>query len=693
MTSTKAAAAPTVSGPSLRGRTLERQLPLLLVVAGVVALVGFVRYADVAPWLVIAAPIATACLWFAAQRPALSLTLMIVAEATNTSGVLSGYADLPVFESSLALGIAALLLAVRNSEIRARLNRWTVAAALLLGCYLASQFLATIGSADTAHSITVLTSAATDSIFVMVVLMLIQVTGGTWIAAAAFVLPIAAISVLTLVNQVFFGGTFSFGGFAQVTHAYGENITTLRYGGPLPDSNFWGRHLVMALPLSAALLTRAARDGTHRQQAAWTAVLLAIVAGIYLTQSRGTFLATAVAVVIFVLACGPTARRWGLFALPIVAVAGLLAPGIGDRLTSAADEIRSSGTDTSVVDPSILGRLASQEMAVLMFTNEPAFGYGPGTFGGFADEYTGQVPTAISPNQAIEAPHNLYLETAAESGVVGLVGWAVLLLGVLSLPLLRLIARPRAPDRVLAAGTCAAILAWSAASVTLHLAYFRTFGIILALAAALAPRPPVTRAVETLLRGAAVWLAAALIGATVAWGVSAATSHPGFTASQRVTVKPVGPVTGDYLYGLELRSRTTLFPTLALILHPTDDDVSVASDGIRGMLTFSSTASTRADAVAAVTQAVHQADEATRVRMGGSYTLAQVYDDVRVEATSTRSTQGQVLRIIAGAAAALLAGLIGQRFFVTRRRRPPTTGSVDHPQLGTTAADIEKVHQ
>ncbi|WP_267615679.1 O-antigen ligase family protein [Gordonia bronchialis] len=656
-----------VDRPPLFGKLTADQAPIVLILAGFAALAGLILHGDAGLWMVVAAPVGVIGLWFAAQSPRVSLAVMILGEVTNISGVLATRVSFPIFTGSLILGVAALLVALRRPLMRSRLNRWTLTAAVLLGIYLFSQFVATTESSDVTSSTASLTRAVIDCVFIMVVLMLIQITDGVWTAAATFVVPFAVISALTLVNQLAFGGTFSFGGFAQVTEAYGEDIATLRYGGPLPDSNFWGRHLVLALPIAGALLVRASRSNNRWHPAGWGLALIAILAGIYLTQSRGTFLATGVAIVVFVIACGPTARRWGLIALPLLGAALLLAPGVGDRLVSAAEEVGGPDTNSAAVDPSILGRLASQEMAVMMFEERPVFGYGPSTFEGLTDEFTGRVPTAVNPKLPIEAPHNLYLQTAAESGILGLLGWSIMVLGFVILALLRLAAEPRAPDRVLTAGACAAIVAWSAASVTLHLAYFRTFGIVLAIAAALAPRWPVTSAARALVRGLAIWLVAVLVGTTVAWGIAAANTHPAYRASQRLTVKPVGVVDGYYFYALDIRTRSTFYPTVALVLHPQGDDVTVVSDVVRGTLTFTAVESDRDRAVSRVSGAVARATATADQRILGSYVLTPVDPQVLVEKTTTQSTAARVAAVVTGIVVALVCALVAGRLLPGRR--------------------------
>ena len=106
-----------------------------------------------------------------------------------------------------------------------------------------------------------------------------------------------------------------------------------------------------------------------------------------------------------------------------------------------------------------------------MFEERPYFGFGPATFPGQVINFAGRVPTA-SPGTD-QRPHNLYAEFAAESGMGRLAGLGGVFSGFLTVVVLGIIAHPRSRDRVLAAAVCAAIVAWSVASIGLHMAYFR----------------------------------------------------------------------------------------------------------------------------------------------------------------------------------------------------------------------------
>lgn len=67
----------------------------------------------------------------------------------------------------------------------------------------------------------------------------------------------------------------------------------------------------MGVPLAGALALRALRSGRRRAGWGWLGAFGALLAGVYLTQSRGTIIATVVVLFVWVLASGPAARRQG----------------------------------------------------------------------------------------------------------------------------------------------------------------------------------------------------------------------------------------------------------------------------------------------------------------------------------------------------------------------------------------------
>lgn len=656
-------------------RTDRTDLALLSLAAGGAVFGALIILGSRSELLLIAAPLGAVALVLAAQRPLLALAIMVAIEFTNLSGLLAERSGIPIFQASLLLGIVAIGLALRDPERRSRINGWTAVCAGLLGVYVATQGIALIGSVDPVESAAALQRHVIDCAFVVVVLVLIQVTARPWTVAAVIVVTLAVICSLTIISQVFFDGSATFGGLSTVTTASGELVTTLRYGGPLPDSNFWGRHLVMGLPMAAALLTRALRKEQGVTVAGWGSAVLLLLGGIYLTQSRGTFLAAGVAIAVWFIAAEPRVRRWALILIPSSA-AVLVVPGVGNRLIAALEDFLQADVQTDI-DPSVAQRLAAQQEAWAMFDQRPVFGFGPATFPGEVINFAGRVPTAV--REPTNAPHNLYAELAAEAGWVGLLGWAVVILGFLAVVVLGILTNPLSRDRVLAAAVCAGLVAWSVASIGLHMAYFRTFGVVLALAGGLAPAwPAAAGAVRRLIRGALVWCMAGLLGLGTCWALLSASSSAAVTVRQPMTVVPAGAVDGWYAYALDIRSRVELLPTFATLMDQRGSSVDIVADPVRGVLVFTTTAHSVDTARDDIQLAVADAEATLRSSIGYQQYALQTVGSMRVFDVQQRSPLATITAVAVGAGTTVVVGL--WLLQLARRRAEPT---VIRPQEAT----------
>lgn len=650
-------------------RVSQGELAGLVVAVGFVSIGSLLVFGSRSTLLLIAAPIGAIALFVVARRPVLALSIMVVIEFANLSGLLAPKTGLPIFPASLLLGLIAVGFALRDPQCRGRINGWTAVCAGLLAVYLATQAVAGIGSVDTAESVAILQRHVIDCVFVMVVLVLVQVTARPWTVAAVIVVTLAALCTLTVISQVVYGGAATFGGLSTVTTASGEMVTTLRYGGPLPDSNFWGRHLVMGLPMAAALMTRALRSARRATAAPWAIALALLLCGIYLTQSRGTFLAAGVAIVVWFVAVDRAVRRWALILIPL-GVAVFAVPGVGNRMVAAFEDFTHAQVQTDI-DPSVVQRISAQQQAWLMFNERPTFGFGPATFPGqvinFADR------TDIAPRDPTNAPHNLYAELAAESGWVGLLGWMVVILGFLTITVLGILANPFRRDRVLAAAVCAAIVAWSVASIGLHMAYFRTFGVVLALVGALAPMWPVpAEPVRRLVHGVITWGTAGLLGFAAFWIFLSANSSAAVTARQPMTLVPAGPVDGWYAYALDIRSRAELLPTVARLLEDPRSPVDIIADPARGVLIFTATADNVDRARTDIQRAAAHAETALHSAIGYQQYSLQTVGSMRAQTTRQPSPGTLIVAIGVGVGTMLIVRAVWLRA-ATRRR----TGAVD----------------
>ncbi|OLO99698.1 hypothetical protein BVU76_24225 [Mycolicibacterium porcinum] len=567
------------------------------------------------------------------------LVVMVVVEMANLSEVAVAYTSAPLLKAGVAFASLILCVTLRDPTARARLNRWTAAGVALIGIYLAGQAIAMLGSVDFAASSSVMYRTAVDLVYLVIILVFTQVTGKPWAVAQATAATLAVLSLLTIASYLT-GGHTTFGGLALISEAEGQLITTQRYQGPYNDSNFWGRVLVLGLPMAWALAQRSRRAGKQLHSAGWLLCGGLMFVGVYLTQSRGTLITAGAAVALWFVASGQPKK---LALIPPAMLVTFAIPGIGDRMIALVNDVAggSGGQRRYDIDPSVLGREASQEVAWQMFQQRPTFGFGPGAFGHEVPYYTDRVRTAV--NEGLVAPHNLYAQLLAETGLTGLVTWAIMVGGVFTIVALRIAADPKSVDRALAAATLTGIVTWSMASVFLHLAYFRSFAIVLALACALGPAEPVRPAViRNMLRTAALWAVPLALGAAVAGATMLTAGTPAVRASQKVVMMPVGPLDGWASYAMNVRAREAFLPTMVEVMYNTDAPAEIAADSVRGIATFSVTASDAEGAKQRLANALAVSRTRINDNIGPMQYTVETITGVQVEHTVVRSKSALV---------------------------------------------------
>lgn len=208
------------------------------------------------------------------------------------------------------------------------------------------------------------------------------------------------------------------------------------------NANTLSCYLAPALPL--AIVAAYACDPRWRI-VPWLASVL-VATGILLSYTRGGWYSVALAVLVLGLILD---RRILVAALAYVVVASLVFPGVVTRATSAFAPEESLSFEQ---------RLQLWWTAYYMWLDEPLLGVGTGSYSTLIPVYVREHPE-IDRGLRNREPHNTYLKTLAEQGLVGF----ALVFGTLALgwwASIRAFRRSRAgPRRALLAGVVCAVLA------------------------------------------------------------------------------------------------------------------------------------------------------------------------------------------------------------------------------------------
>jgi putative inorganic carbon (HCO3(-)) transporter len=420
--------------------------------------------------------------------PAVSIALVY----SNAVVILAQRGTVPTAAGALLL--AALVLPILRTAVRERAVA-TLAPSLALALVFAAMQCASalFSSAPDVAQAEVKTSLSEGlALFVLVTFAVVHTRTLTSVVNALLLVG-AFVGLLSVVQHLTADYTNSFYGFAQVSNAVipgGSGLPTdaqPRLDGNIGETNRYGQVLAVLLPLAAA---RFASARSLLPKVATTVAAGLIAGGIVFTYSRGTAVAL-VATLVTVTALRWVRVRWLAAGLLVIAVVAVSTPGYAERLSSltgisGATQLQGSST---AADNAVRGRTTEVLAALLAFEDHPLLGVGPGVFPLVYPQYAAQV--GIRPRLEEREAHNLYAGIAAETGVLGL-GAFLLMLGRL-LTALAAAARAWAPVDAgrsrLARGYFGSVLVYAYSGMFLHLSYVRYFWLLIALAAATARLP------------------------------------------------------------------------------------------------------------------------------------------------------------------------------------------------------------
>lgn len=616
-------------------------------------------------------------------RPRVSLLTLVALDVSNLNGVVAEHLGASPYRPQLALAVLALLVLAMSGRMRLAWSPVLLGMAALTAGFC----LSFINAADPLTSAALLGERTRDLFYAVLVLALVLSTGSLVQVAKTAVLVLAGLAGLTVLHEFLLHNDGNLFGLSEVPLAREGGAATARHAGTSSDVNFWARLLILFTPLTLSLGALALRSGTSGRWGRWlwSGCSVSLLLGVYLTQSRGGFIALFLALVSWLALAGGWWRR-SILALPLVLVVMVPLSGVGSRLLTLLSSV---GGLAAAEDLSVLTRRRLQLDAWRMFLDSPVVGHGIGSYGGLFPSYD-RLSNAYTPVDIVVAAHNFYLEQAADGGVVLLLGWAVLAGTVLFVA-----ARARratlgsaehASTKLLADGVIAGVVGWAVASVFLHLSDFRALLLMAVLAAGLdiearqvavlPTGPPVAE------RGNRPSLVPALVAALVVGvagaGATVAVSGTRYVNTATLAVVPAAAAAdGSNAYQVDVISRGSVVPTLTAILQravtvrvladasrpsATDASVSVTQSRLGGAVVVSVSAPTTAAATAAGERAL-ELSRSTVDSLHASYALS---GEMAGAVPSRALPRSAALAVLPAAAAGLLVWMVRR----ARQRRP-----------------------
>lgn len=440
----------------LMDSTVGRATPLLIVVAvafGVVA----VRFSSI------------------------GLPLLVVFIYLNLSQALVRYHDFPSLLQVLVVGLALAAWLKRDTDDVAEVLRQPLTIALAGYVFLVLVTTAIAGNQEVADE-RLAEMVKSLVIFGLATLLmrnrrrmqqgLIALAG-----AAAFLGLLALIQVLT--------GDFSneFAGLARIkqAHIYGR-VFQPRIAGPLGDPNFFSQILLLVLPVTVLF---GARANTRTTRILWFSSAGIILATVLLTYSRGAMVALAV-MGVMVLKKLHISWRTTATVLTVLVLSLVLLPESVTRRFLTIEQIIPQRDAPLRLDSSFEERKLYMRVAWVMFGANPVIGVGAANYTAEYEDYVGQTGSAArqyEDQSDLYYPHNLYLEVAAESGLIGLGILVAIIFAAWSASAEAL--RPHAGPwlKTSAQAFRIALVGYLVSGLFLHLAYPRYLFLIMAFAA------------------------------------------------------------------------------------------------------------------------------------------------------------------------------------------------------------------
>lgn len=371
----------------------------------------------------LAALVAAAVLaWVVVARPAFGLGLLVALVWLDLSEVLVRNHDIPSILQILAAPLAlAAWIGARGRVERHPLTRPLTLALLL---WLLLVMASTTWAADPSVADERLAETAKAFAIYALAASLAVTRARVFLAAWTMVGSATLLAALGVYQAVTGSYDVDFGGLARVKDAqiWGD-VFQGRIAGPLGDPNYFAQILLVVVPVALLLAHRA---GSSRARWAGFGAAGLLAAAVALSYSRGGAMTLVIVVALSLVAMRIGATRLAALGLvALLAFAAVLPSDLGRRLGTITEILPGvEGHETLDPDSSFEKRKLVTTVAWLQFLERPILGVGAGNYTTHFDRIAAEVGSATreyGETSVRQYPHSLYLEVAAETGLVGLV--------------------------------------------------------------------------------------------------------------------------------------------------------------------------------------------------------------------------------------------------------------------------------
>lgn len=354
-------------------------------------------------------------------RPYIGLYILIIFYYLNLSWNATDQFGIPSLNRPMIAFIAGAVLMTRLGFQREKLVfRWTEAIIVL---YLAVLAISSIFGQHTETTAEQPIIELAKDLALIIIILQVSYHEPSWkraqwllIACAAFVSTVNLVQWITGSYERTFLGMAAFS--ADAVAGSNNVIGLYRAGGMVGEPNYFAQMLLMVYPL-AFYRGLYGRNALYKL-AGWSAAAL-MMGTILITYSRAGFVMAII--VTFVILIVERVNLLNILATGLIALLiglPLMPEGFVERLLALTDEGPGSRQDISLV-----GRTSEALVALRMFEDYPLLGIGYSTYEDNYLDYSRDL--GLDSRYENREAHSLYLEALAETGLVGIGAFALMI--------------------------------------------------------------------------------------------------------------------------------------------------------------------------------------------------------------------------------------------------------------------------